>query len=377
MKKYFTTLPYFDEKDIEPILNEIKEILLGNKMLTMSNKVEEFEKGFSAYCECKYGVATNSCTSALEIALNSLGLSKDDEVIIPVQTFIATGSCVLRAGAKVVFCDTDDNFLIDFENLKSKITKNTKAVIIVHFAGLISDKIFKIKDFLKQNNIKLIEDCAHAHGAYIFDENSNKKIKAGNIGDISCFSFYSTKIMTTGEGGMLLTNDENIYKKAASIRNRGIDFEKQDESFINLGSNNRFTEIQALLGLSQLKNLEKFVKHRNKIANIYKTELAGLREKGIVRFQEHSDTSRHSYWRFIVFLNKNDRNIIIKKLDNVGIKADAPYSPLLHKQPLFNSNKILENVEKLANTHISLPIHLKITEDDAKLIANELRRVLK
>ena len=364
MKKYNTAFPYFPKDDIEEILKDTREMLNGNKMLTMGENVQKFEKDFSAYCQSNYAVATNSCTSALEIALSSLNLTSEDEVIVPVQTFVATGSCVLKSGAKIVFCDVDDDFLLDFEFMKRLINKNTKAVIIVHFAGMISTNIIKIRDYLKEKNIILIEDDAHAHGATFGD------LKAGNIGDIGCFSFYSTKIITTGEGGMITTNNQEIYEKCASLRNRGIDINYKGELFINLGSNHRFTEFQGLLGIYQLKRLEEFLEHRNKIANIYKNELSNLIDKGIVRLQVPAQNSRHSYWRFIVFLNNHDRDEIIKKLNALNIKADAPYFPLLHNQPLFKDIKKekMINAEKLSKTHISLPIHMLISENDAKFI---------
>ena len=213
----------------------------------------------------------------------------------------------MKSGAKIVFCDVDDDFLLDFEFMKKLINKNTKAVIIVHFAGMISKDIIKIRDYLKEKNIILIEDDAHAHGATFGD------LKAGNIGDIGCFSFYSTKIMTTGEGGMITTNNQEIYEKCASLRNRGMDINYKGELFINLGSNHRVTEFQALLGVYQLKRLDEFLEHRNKIAKIYKDELSDLIDKGIVRLQVPAQNSRHSYWRFIVFLNNYDRDEIIKK----------------------------------------------------------------
>ena len=337
-------------------------------MLTMGENVQKFEKDFAEYSQTKYSVATNSCTSALEIALSSLNLTTEDEVIVPVQTFVATGSAVLKSGAKIVFCDVDDDFLLDFKNMKKLINKNTKAVIIVHFAGMISKDIFYIKKYLQEKNIALIEDCAHAHGAML------NGVKAGNIGDVGCFSFYSTKIITTGEGGMVTTNNKEIYEKCASFRNRGIDTNFNGELFVNLGSNNRMTEFQALLGVHQLKRIEEFVEYRNKIANIYKNELSGLIKKGILGLQNPSKNSRHSYWRFIVFLKKNNRHEIIKKLDNMNIKADAPYCPLLHKQPLFKNVKKekITNAEKISKTHISLPIHMLINEDDAKYIAKSL-----
>lgn len=364
MKKYNTAFPYFPKDDIEEILKDTREMLNGNKMLTMGENVQKFEKDFSAYCQSNYAVATNSCTSALEIALSSLNLTSEDEVIVPVQTFVATGSCVLKSGAKIVFCDVDDDFLLDFEFMKRLINKNTKAVIIVHFAGMISTNIIKIRDYLKEKNIILIEDDAHAHGATFGD------LKAGNIGDIGCFSFYSTKIITTGEGGMITTNNQEIYEKCASLRNRGIDINYKGELFINLGSNHRFTEFQGLLGIYQLKRLEEFLEHRNKIANIYKNELSNLIDKGIVRLQVPAQNSRHSYWRFIIFLNNHDRDEIIQKLNGLNIKADAPYFPLLHNQPLFRNieKENMQNAERLSKTHLSLPIHMLISEDDAKFI---------
>lgn len=372
VKKYNTAFPYFPSDDIESILNKTRDILNGNKMLTMGEYVQKFEADFSKYCQADYSIATNSCTSALEIALSSLNLTSEDEVIVPVQTFVATGSAVLKSGGKIVFCDVDSDFLLDFESMKSLVNTNTKAVIIVHFSGMISKDIHKISAYLKEKNIKLIEDAAHAHGA-TFGE-----LKAGNIGDIGCFSFYSTKIMTTGEGGMITMNNQEIYEICASLRNRGMDINFKGELFVNLGSNHRFTEFQALLGLYQLKRLEEFLEHRNAIANIYKNELAPLINKGVIRLQTPAKNSRHSYWRFIVFLNEHDRDEVIQKLNNFGIKADAPYFPLLHNQPLFKDIKKcgIKNAEKLAKTHISLPIHMLINKSDAKIISEKLKEVL-
>ncbi len=372
MKTYRTAYPFFPKKDIKKILKKTKKILLGEKMLTMSEYVDKFEKNFSQYIGTKYAVATNSCTSALEIVLHSLNLNSDDEVIVPVQTFTATGSSVLKSGAKIVFCDCDDNLLLDFKSLKKRITKNTKAVIIVHFAGLISKDIVKIKQYLSKKDIFLIEDAAHAHGA-IF-----KGLKAGNIGDFGCFSFYSTKIMTTGEGGMITLNSKKHFEICSSLRNRGLDINRPDELFINLGSNHRFTEFQALLGIYQLKRLKQFSKYRNKIASIYKKELKELIENGTIRLQEPSKNSKHAYWRFIVFLNKHKRDEIKNRLNKIGIKADAPYSPLLHEQPIFQSceKDDYPNAAKLSNTHISLPLHVKITKKDAIFIAKKLKKEL-
>jgi len=371
MKVFNTAFPYFPNEDIEEILLEVREILEGNKMLTMGGNVAKFEEEFATYCATEYAVATNSCTAALEIALATLRLSATDEVVVPVQTFIATGSSVLKAGAKIVFCDVDDNFLLDFAFLKKVITKKTKAVIIVHFAGMISPDILEIKEYLKSKNIALIEDDAHAHGATF------GPLKAGNIGDFGCFSFYSTKNMTTGEGGMITLNNKKDYDTCASLRNRGIDTTQKGELFINIGSNHRLTEIQGLLGRYQLKRLEEFVTHRNKIAHIYIEALSDLLKQKRVRIQQPAKNSRHAYWRFLLFLDEAyNRDAIQEKMNAKGIKVDAPYSPLLHKQPLFNSKLIFPHAEKLSKSHISLPIHMLITEDDAHFIVDTLKSLL-
>lgn len=367
-KTFTVSSPYFYKEDIKNILKKTEDILSGNQMLTMSKNVKEFENKFKKYCDTKYAIATSSCTSALEISLSSLDLKADDEVIVPVQTFIATGSAVLKAGAKIIFCDVDQNFLLDFKCLKNLITKKTKAVIIVHFAGLISENIVKIKNFLKKQNIYLIEDAAHSHGATF------GKFNAGNIGDFGCFSFYSTKIMTTGEGGMITVNSKNKYEKCSSIRNRGMNINLKEELFVNLGSNYRVTEFQALLGLYQLKRLEKFVDHRNKIANIYKNGLSDFIKNKIIRIQETPKNSRHAYWRFIIFLEEHDREKIKKKLNLINIKVDSPYFPLLHKQPLFKNYRRFNcsNAEKISQKHICLPVHMNINKKDAEFIIEKL-----
>ena len=325
----------------------------------------------------EYGVALNSCTSALEIVLKTIGLNEKHEVIVPVQTFISTGSCVVSNGAKPIFCEIDQNHLIDFEDLKKKITSKTKAVIIVHFLGLIHPQIFEIKNYLKEKNIFLIEDAAHAHGAK-FGETY-----AGNIGDFGCFSFYSTKIITTGgEGGLITTNNKKIAKLCSSYGNIGIDIDAGIEIFNNIGSNKRMNEIQAIFGIYQLKQLTKFVKHRNEIASIYLSRLKELKEAGIIDFQNYPSNIVHSYWRFMVQLksSKYERLMIQKKLNEEGIKIDWPYQPLMHLQPIFKrlygiKEGHLKKSEDFAKNNICLPIHLGIKNNDAEMIADTFQKV--
>ena len=266
---YKNALPFFHKEDIDLILNEFREILTGNGMLTKGPKSKEFEKKYAEYTGCKYAITTNSCTTALEIVLKTIALKANDEVIVPTQTFIATGSCVVTCGGKVVFCDSDDDFLLDIEDLKKKISDKTKAVIIVHFAGLIHPRIFELKKHLNERGIFLIEDCAHSNGAKI------DGIMSGNIGDFGCHSFYSTKIMTTGEGGMITTNNKILYDKLRNLRTHGIQQNPEKKIYNHgvwyyemqeLGYNYRLTDFQAALGLSQLNRADLGIERRIEIA---------------------------------------------------------------------------------------------------------------
>ena len=367
---YNTALPFFPKEDIDNIIPQLKEILEGNGLFTKGPQVKEFEKLFSNYIGSNYGVAVNSGTSALEIALKAIDIKSGDEVIIPTQTFVSTGSCVVNNGGTPVFCEIDQNHLLDFEDLKTKITDKTKAVIIVHFCGLIHPEIMEIKKFLKLKNIILIEDAAHAHGAKINDK------FAGNLGDFGCFSFYSTKIMTTGgEGGIITVNDQSYFNICDSLRSIGIDNQSSTEIYSIAGSNNRLTEFQAIIGISQLRRLENFVRHRNSIAEIYKNKLSPLIEKGAIRFQEYSRSIRHPYWRFMVVLEDVNiqRETVKEKLRKDSINIDWPYQPLLHLQPVFSKFKQMDfkKSEEFAKKHLCLPVHLEINSDGAEYIADK------
>ena len=322
-------------------------------------------------------MAVNSGTSALEIVLKAIGIKSNDEVIVPTQTFVSTASCVLNNGGRPVFCEIDSNHLIDFDDFKRKITKKTKAVIVVHFCGLIHPKIKRIKKFCDEKNIILIEDSAHAHGAKIND------ISAGNIGDFGCFSFFSTKIMTTGgEGGFITTNDSKYYEKCKSISSIGIDLSSRVELYSFSGSNMRMSEIQAIIGISQLNEVENFIDHRIKIANLYKTRLEPSSKKGLVAFQDFPENIRHPYWKFIIFLNGNiKREVIQLNLKKNGIGIDWPYNPLLHLQPLFKNmygtkQGSMKTSEDYASNHICLPIHKNIDSKAVDYICTQLIKCL-
>jgi len=368
--KYNTAHPFFEEEDISEILLKTKNFLQGDGMLSMGKHVQEFEHDFSTFIGSQGSVATNSCTSALEIALLSLDIGCGDEVIVPVQTFIASGSCVLRTGAKPIFCEINSNFLLDINSMKENITSATKAVILVHYAGLLHEDILEIKSYLDKRNIYLIEDAAHAPGAAL------NNIKAGNFGDLACFSFFATKNMTTGEGGMITSNSPGLLKKCSSIRNRGLDIDSKEEVFSSLGGNYRMTEFQALLGIYQLRRLDQINKHRNEIARIYLKNLEICQQAGFLEFPNVHEDIDHAYWRFWIRVSPEfNRKDLKEYLTDNSISSDWAYSPLLHLQPVFKRtyktqlNKI-ENSEILASHHLCLPIHSRLSFSDAKFISN-------
>lgn len=371
---YNTSQPFFSKNDINELLPQIKTILEGGGFLAKGPKVKEFERLFSQYLGVKYGLAVNSGTSALEIVLKAIGIAHGDEVIVPTQTFVSTASSVSNNKGRPIFCQIDNNHLIDFEDLKSKITNKTKAVIIVHFGGLIHPQIFEIKKYLKNRKIYLIEDAAHAHGATI------DNIYAGNIGDFGCFSFFSTKIITTGgEGGFISTNNKSFFELCSSLSAIGIDKKSDKELYINSGSNNRLTEIQSVIGINQLSNLENFIKHRILISEIYKNELDELNDN-IISFQKYPKNIRHPFWLFIISVEDENkkRSAIKRKLKKDNININWPYEPLLHKQPVFRelNQTGLAKSEELSKKHLCLPIHMGITEEDAKYIAKSFNKAL-
>lgn len=375
--KYAMACPYFPEEDIEWIINNFRSILEGKGMLSMGKYVRIFEEQFSEYIGAKYAIAVNSCTGALEIALRTIGINDGDEVIIPVEAFIADASCIIREKGIPVFAEIEpDTLCISLEDIEKKVTSRTKAVIVVYMAGLVPPDIFEIRNFCRSKGIYLIEDASHAHGASI------NGIKAGAIGNISCFSFGSTKIMAAGEAGMLLMDDETLYKKANGYRNRGLDIEASCEMYSTISSNYRLTEVNALMGLAQLKRVNEFVRHRNNIAEIYQKSLKGLNDTGKITLLSIPQNTIHSYWRFILKLNEGiDRAKVKEHMRKYGITVDWAYSPLLHLQPALK-NKYPENgtykhSEAILGSHICLPIHTKISESDASFIAQKLIEYIK
>lgn len=363
-----TAYPYFPPEEQAWLQKELSEILTS--ALAMGPRVKKFEEAFAAYCGTPYGVAFPSCTSALEAALVALGVGAGDEVLVPVETFIATGMAVTLTGARPVFTEVSaKTFSMDFDDAWARVTERTRGAIVVHFGGFIAPELPKFVERMRSTGRFVIEDAAHAPGAELDGQ------RAGSISDAGCFSFYPTKIMTTGEGGMLVTTRADLARTARSLQNRGRDMENREESYVLPGRNNRFTEIAAAMGLSQLRTLPGFLDQRRRVAATY-DELLLKSELFIPLLPE--DGSNPSYWRYVVTPTVPvDRVALRDALAEDKITIDWAYDPPLHLQPVYRETMatrpgMLPRSEKLLSEHICLPIHTRMRTCDAEYAVERL-----
>ncbi|MDO8619914.1 MAG: DegT/DnrJ/EryC1/StrS aminotransferase family protein [bacterium] len=364
------TKPYFSKEDIRVITKEFKKILEGKSFLSSYIHTEEFEKKFAKFSGTRFAVGCNSGTSALELICRSIGVA-GKEVILPSNTFIATANAILNAGGIPVFADCTDNLCMDASDVKKKITEKTVAVIHVHIGGLISKDILSLQKICKERKLHLVEDSAQAHGS------SLNGTKAGAFGVASGFSFFSTKVMTTGEGGMVTTSDQSFVEKMKSMREFG---KVKTGIYINyhtsIGYNWRMPEISAILGIRQLASLPKFIKRRNEIAKIYDALLA---ESPDIRIVRPEAGSINNYYKYIVVLPNHDRSLVHKALQEKGIQPSGyVYELPLHKQPVFPfANKLsLPKTEFLCAHHMCLPIFYGMTDAQARYVAKTLTEAL-
>ena len=277
-----------------------------SKSLSEGSFVSKFENNFSKLAQCKYSLAVSNGTAALEIAFRTIDI-KDKEVIVPTNTFFATIISIIKAGGRPVLCDNDEfSPDIDIKKINKKITKKTKAICVVHVGGIISNKIKDLVKLCKQNQLFLIEDAAHAHGAFL-----SKNLCAGTIGDIGCFSFYPTKVMTTGEGGMITTNNKKLYLKMSSYKNFGRGSNPQMINF--LGANYKISEFTAILGILEIGRIKKRIYRRKEITLRYKMNLRNNSKYEVIT----QKTGRASYYKCII-KTKISSNLIKKYCKNLG-----------------------------------------------------------
>ncbi len=330
-KQLFKKSPFGTEEFIA-VKNVFKKGILSRA--GRGHYVKLFESKFAKKFGAKYAVSTTSGTTALHTALCAVGINKGDEVLVPALTFISSASVIMQCNATPIFVDADqDTFCIDINDLKKKVTSKTKAIIIVHIYGYPID-LTKLLKFAKKRNLKIIEDCAQAHGA------KYKGKPVGTLGDIGCFSFYQTKNMACGEGGMVITNNNDYYQKSCSIIDHGIvDGNLLGYNYDRVGYNYHMTEMQAAIGLEQLKKLNEINRKRNKNANLYRKLLKDTE----LTFQETAEGNNvHGYYVLTALLPddyRNDRDWFVDavRIENVEINKIYPVS--LNNTLVFTKNR--------------------------------------
>lgn len=365
---------WIDEKDIQEVAK-----VLRTDWITQGPKVEEFEKAVARYCRAKYAVAVSSGTAALHAAYAAAGIKSGDEVITTPLTFAATAYTLSFLGGKPIFADIKENTLnINPTEIEKKITKKTKAICPVDFAGQPCDykEILKIA---KKHRLLIVEDAAQALGA----EYQGKKI--GSFSDLTILSFHPVKTITTGEGGMVLTNNKDFYQKLKIFRHHGIIKKPEKGGWYyeieNLGHNFRITDFQCALGISQLKKINKFLKRRREIVAEYNKAFKGIKE--IILPEEKKD--RKSAWHiYIIQLCleklKVDRKGIFEAFQKEGIGVQVHYLPL-HLQPFFKKKfgyKVgdFPIAEKYYKKAITLPLFPKMTDGDVRYIIRSVKSII-
>jgi dTDP-4-amino-4,6-dideoxygalactose transaminase len=344
------------------------ESTLKSGVLTGGPHLIDFERNFAEYVNVKHAIAVSSGTAALEIALMYFRL-RGREVIVPTNTFVATPNTVLLAGGKPVFADIlEDTLCIDPEDAIRRITPRTAGMIVVHIAGLPCPQTGELAELCSDRKMFLLEDCAHSHGATV----SGKM--TGSLGNGGCFSFYPTKLMTTGEGGMITTEDEKMARTAFQLRSHGLD---SDGRMIMLGHNWRMSEIAAIIGKHQLETLEKFVSKRNAIAKMYELK---LRKIGAVSVPRPPRGVRHSYYKYAVRLSEGiDR----KKLAHIlkeehGIETGNVYDPPCHLHPFYRKTMgtrpgDLPVAERVLPRILCLPMHVGMRKRTVEYVSVALK----
>lgn len=349
-----------------PINQEIKDSVIsvldsGNFIL--GEQTRKFEERFANFCNVKYAACVNSGTAALFLTLVSLGIKKNDEVIVPSLSYVATATPLLMLKAKPIFVDVDiRNYTIEPEKIEKKITKKTKGIIPVHLYGHPAN-IDKIKNIAKNHSLFVLEDAAQAHGA---------KYKGGSIGslvDAACFSFYPSKNLTVcGDGGIVTSNNKELINKIKILRDHG-----RKEKYVHqiLGYNLRFNEIQAAIGLVMLKRLPEFNNKRRKIAKLYSKI---LQDSVITPIEERWAT--HVYHMYTI--RTLIRNRLQKELKKNSISTGIHYPLPIHRQPIFKKFKHsdLLNTDKISNTTLSLPLFPELSLDNVEFVAKKILKIL-
>ena len=370
--------PYIiNDKEIEAVSMVIK-----SGWLTHGPKTIEFEKKFANYIGTKYAIAVNSCTSALFLSLKTIGVKNGDEVITTPFTFAATANTIVHCGARPVFVDIKkDTFNIDPNKIEEKITKKTKAIVAVHYAGQPAD-VTKIKKIADKYNLKIVEDAAHAVGS-VYDTGE----KVGAVNNLACFSFYVTKPITTGEGGMITTNDEKLCKKLKILRMHGIDRDAWNRynnkgswyyKIIEAGYKCNTTDLNSAIGLKQLEKIDWMNKKRKELAEFYDKSLKKIPQVELYKIKDNIKSSYHLY---PILLKGIDRNEFLNKMKKSGITCSVHFIPLqlmpFYQRKFHYKKGDFPVCESVYEKIVSLPIYPALTKQNIKYIVDAIEKILR
>lgn len=384
----------FDEQDREFIHKGMDEILASG-MLTMGKYTRQFEDLFAKFTGAKYCVAVSNGTAALEIILRALEV-EDASVIVPTNTFLATAFAVIHSGNQVIFADSDPETLcLTVDDVKRRIRPDTRAVIPVHIGGIITPEVFSLRQLCQEQGLALIEDCAHAHGCSLDGQ------QAGTFGIGGAFSFFPTKVVTTGEGGMITTSEEKVYRRALMIRNHGKNPEMGNR-MSEVGHNQRLSEFTALLGVQQMQKARELIEDRRRVAQYYDEALKGVERLRILTLPEGLFSS---YYKYIAYLDERYDRAQVKRMmkDRYGVSLTGEvYSDLCHTEPVWEQHSYcgrqrqngqvacprwpscgcdkspgsFPGAEYISRHHICLPLYRDLSRAEVAYVVESLQKTL-
>ena len=346
----------------KPWITKAEKIILQDAIdsgwfSSIGKYINLFEEKFSEFIGCKYSVSMNNGTSSCHLSLLSSGIKSGDEVIVPASTFIACPNAVKYCGAVPIIADVDKyTWNISLNEIKKKKTKKTKAIFLVHMLGNPCDQ--EIYDWCEENNILCIEDACESIGASL-----NEK-KTGSLGNCGAFSFFGNKNLTTGEGGMLTTNDKTIFQKAKYLRGQA-----QDSTYLHgdIGYNYRMTNIQAALGYSQMLRIQEIMSEKERVFNCYKKNLESLVNNDTFKIQKTTKNSKHANWMFAIYSDKKEN--IKTCLNENGVDTRPMFYPVNSMKP-YLSKDVYDVAVDLSSKVIMLPSYPELQDDEIEKICN-------
>lgn len=365
----------YDEREQQAVVDTI-----ASKWISSGPKCEEFQEKFKTMLNARFAYAVSNCTAALHLALLGLNIGFDDEVIVPSMTFVATANVIKYVGASPVFCDIigNDDITIDANEIEKLITPKTKAIIVMHYGGFACH-MNEIMRIAKKNHLYVIEDACHGP----LSEYEGKKL--GTIGDVGCFSFFSNKNMSTGEGGMIITNHEEIADRIKLLRSHGMTTSSYDRAnghstkynVIELGYNYRMDDIHAALGVVQLDKLQNDLIKREEIRKKYIEQLSECSQI-VLPFKNYTEFASN-YIMPIVLAESNDieRDKVRMLLSEKGIQTSVHY-PAIHRFSIYKDSKTgkLNNTEYVADCEITIPMYSKLTDNEITYICDSIKEVV-